>query len=55
VIVIGDSRGVHSFYAPRLEQLTGRPALNLSFNSMSMPIAEALLADYLERNPSRGW
>jgi hypothetical protein len=50
VLVIGDSRGVHSFYAPAIEKLTGRPALNLSFNSMSVPIAEALLADYLERN-----
>ena len=50
VLVIGDSRGVHSFYAPSIEKLTGRPALNLSFNSMSMPIAEALLTDYLERN-----
>lgn len=51
ILVIGDSRGVHSFYAPTIEKLTGRPALNLSFNSMSMPIAEALLADYLDRNP----
>lgn len=50
VLVIGDSRGVHSFYAPTIEKLTGRPALNLSFNSMSMPIAEALLSDYLDRN-----
>jgi hypothetical protein len=50
VVVIGDSRGVHSFYAPTIERLTGRPALNLSFNSMSVPIAEALLADYLEHN-----
>lgn len=50
VIVIGDSRGVHSFYAPSIEKLTGQPALNLSFNSMSMPIAEALLTDYLEHN-----
>ncbi|HEU4887651.1 MAG TPA: hypothetical protein VFV49_07190 [Thermoanaerobaculia bacterium] len=50
VIVIGDSRGVHSFYAPSIEKLTGRPALNLSFNSMSLPIAEALLADYLDHN-----
>jgi hypothetical protein len=50
VIVIGDSRGVHSFFAPTLEKLTGRPALNLSFNSMSVPIAEALLSDYLEHN-----
>jgi hypothetical protein len=53
VIVIGDSRGVHSFYAPELEKLTGRPALNLSFNSMSVPIAEALLSDYLELNNAR--
>lgn len=50
-IAIGDSRGVHSFYAPAMETLTGRPALNLSFNSLSMPIAEALLADFLEHNP----
>lgn len=50
VLVIGDSRGVHSFYAPTIEQLTGRPALNLSFNSLSVPIAEALLTDYLEHN-----
>jgi hypothetical protein len=51
IIVIGDSRGVHSFFAPAIEKLTGRPALNLSFNSMSVPIAEALLSDYLEHNP----
>jgi hypothetical protein len=51
ILVIGDSRGVHSFYAPAIERLTGRSALNLSFNSMSMPIAEALLADHLDRNP----
>lgn len=51
VIVIGDSRGVHSFYAPSIEKLTGRPALNLSFNAMSMPIAEALLSNFLEHNP----
>ena len=51
VLVIGDSRGVHSFYAPTIEKLTGRPTLNLSFNSMSVPIAEALLADYLDHNP----
>jgi len=48
LLVIGDSRGVHSFYAPALARAIGAPALNLSFNSMSMPIAEALVADYLE-------
>jgi hypothetical protein len=50
VVVIGDSRGVHSFYAPALEQMTGLRVLNLSYNSLSPHIAEALLLDYLERN-----
>jgi hypothetical protein len=50
VLVLGDSRGVHSFYAPAIEELTGLRALNLSYNSMSPRIAEAILLDYLERN-----
>jgi len=50
ILVLGDSRGVHSFYAPAIEELTGVRALNLSYNSMSPRIAEAILLDYLERN-----
>jgi hypothetical protein len=50
VIILGDSRGVHSFYAPAIEELTGSKAFNLSYNSMSMRIAEAVLLDYLDRN-----
>ena len=49
-IVIGDSRGVHAFFTPEVARLTGRPALNLAFNSMSSRIAEAVIADYLEHN-----
>lgn len=51
ILIMGDSRGVHSFYAPAIEQITGEPVLNLSFNSMSSRISEAILADYVERNP----
>jgi hypothetical protein len=50
VLIIGDSRGVHSFYAPAIEELTGLRVLNLSYNSLSPHIAEALLLDYLDHN-----
>jgi hypothetical protein len=50
IVMLGDSRGVNSLYAPAIEQLTGKRVLNLSYNSMSTRIAEALVADYLERN-----
>jgi hypothetical protein len=50
VLIIGDSRGVHSFYAPALQEMTGLRAFNLSYNSLSPRVAEAVLLDYLERN-----
>jgi len=50
ILILGDSRGVHSFYAPAIEELTGLRAFNASYNSMSMRIAEAVLMDYLDRN-----
>jgi hypothetical protein len=50
ILILGDSRGVHSFYAPAIEELTGRQAFNLSYSGMSVRIVEAILLDYLERN-----
>ena len=50
VVIIGDSRGVNSFYAPALEQMTGLRAFNLSYNSLSPHVAEAVLLDYLDHN-----
>lgn len=50
VVILGDSRGVHSFYAPALEELTGARAFNLSYNSLSPRVAEAVLLDYLDHN-----
>lgn len=50
ILILGDSRGVHSFYVPAIEELTGSRAFNASYNSMSMRIAEAVLMDYLDRN-----
>ena len=51
ILILGDSRGVHSFYAPAIEELTGLRAFNLSYNSLSPRIAEAVLLDYLDHNP----
>ena len=51
IIVLGDSRGAISFPTPLIEDLTGQRALNLSYAGMSPRIAEALLLDYLDRNP----
>jgi hypothetical protein len=50
VLAIGDSRAVHSIYAPALSQRLCRSVLNLAYNGMSTEIAEAVLRDYLERN-----
>jgi len=50
ILILGDSRGVHSFYQPEIEKLTGLHAFNLSYNSMSARIAEAVLRDYLDHN-----
>jgi len=51
ILVFGDSRGAISFPTPLIEEMTGRRVLNLSYNSMSPPIAEAVLLDYLDHNP----
>src|SRR6267378_4905378 len=50
VLVLGDSRAVNGFYAPKMEHLTGVSVLNLGYNGMSMLIEEAVLRDYLTRN-----
>ena len=50
LIIIGDSRGVNSFYAPEIEKMTGMRVLNLSYNGAWGELGELLLLDYLERN-----
>lgn len=50
ILILGDSRGVHSFYQPEIEKVTGLRAFNLSYNSMSTRIAESVLRDYLDHN-----
>jgi len=50
VVVIGNSRGVHSFHAPSMEKELGSTVVNLSYNALSAELAHVVLADYLERN-----
>src|SRR6185312_4505509 len=50
VLVVGDSRGVHSIFAPELSKRLCRPVFNMAFNGMSTETEEALVRDYLDRN-----
>jgi hypothetical protein len=51
IVILGDSRGVNSIYAPDVTKTTGKQTFNLSYNGMSIVIANALWYDYLEKNP----
>lgn len=50
MLILGNSRGVTSFYAPAIQETTGKTVLNLSYNGMSVALAETLFMDYLDRN-----
>ena len=50
VVFTGNSRGVHSFYAPAIAKAAGLSAFNISYNSLTPQLAAALFADYLEHN-----
>jgi hypothetical protein len=50
IIIMGNSRGVNSFYTPAIQETTGKTTVNMSYNGMSTDLAEALFMDYLDRN-----
>lgn len=50
ILIIGNSRGVHSFYAPDIQKVTNQKTFNLSYNGMSTQIATEFFKDYLENN-----
>ncbi len=50
VLVLGNSRGVNSFYTPQLNKRLKRRCFNLAYNGMSPDVALALFQDYLERH-----
>ena len=51
VLVVGNSRGVNSFYQPDMEVALNKEIFNISYNGLRMDIAMVLITDYLELNP----
>ncbi|HMQ46005.1 MAG TPA: hypothetical protein PKA00_01055 [Saprospiraceae bacterium] len=49
VVMIGNSRGVNSFYTPYLKKQYGINAVNLSYNGLPTKIATTFLEDYIEQ------
>lgn len=52
IAIFGNSRGVHSWYAPHLAAATCGSAYNFSFNGLTLPAIKVLIEDYLEMNPA---
>lgn len=52
VAVLGNSRGVHSFFAPDLSDQLCRDVVNLSFNGISPRVIGVLGQDAIERMPN---
>lgn len=50
IVVLGNSRGKHSFHAPSMEKELGVSVINLSYNALATELAAPLLEDYLEHN-----
>jgi hypothetical protein len=50
ILAIGDSRAVHSVYAPAIGKDTCMSVFNAAFNGMSTEIAAAIVDDYLAHN-----
>jgi hypothetical protein len=50
IVVIGNSRGFHSFHAPTMEKALGEEVINLSYNALPSELSYVILSDYLEHN-----
>jgi hypothetical protein len=50
IVCLGNSRGMFSLAAPEIAKATGRTAVNISYNGMTVQIARALFADYVRDN-----
>jgi hypothetical protein len=50
VLVVGNSRAVHSIFAPELSKGLCHSVFNVAYNGMSAEIEEAIVRDYLDHN-----
>lgn len=49
IVCFGDSRAVHSFYSPFINNNYNERAFNFAYNGMKMPMVEIVLNDYLAK------
>ena len=52
ILIVGNSRGVNSFYQPALEEALQQRVFNLSYNGLRVDIARRLIEDYLAHQPA---
>jgi hypothetical protein len=52
ILVVGNSRAVHSVFAPEMSEKVCLSVFNAAFDGMSGDLMEALLLDYLDHNAS---
>ncbi len=52
VAVLGNSRGLHMFHPPAIEEITGKKVANLSFNALPPVTMPVIWEDYLKRHPA---
>lgn len=52
VVLIGNSRAVHMASAPEWSKALCRPVFNLSLNGLDVATQDALVRDFLDRNPA---
>ena len=50
ILVIGNSRGIHSFYRPEIQKITGKEVANVSSNGMPAELFSIAFRCYLERH-----
>ena len=51
IVVLGNSRGLHMFHPPAIEEITGRKVTNLAFNALPPVTMPTIWEDYLKHHP----
>ena len=50
ILIIGNSRGVNSFFQPEMEKVLKKEVINMSYNGLRMDVARVLIEDYIRLN-----
>ena len=52
IVVLGNSRGLHMFHPPAIEEVTGSKVTNLAFNALPPVTMPIIWEDYLKHHPA---